>query len=295
MPPKSSTSAAFDRAAPVVFVLLWSTGWVVAGYAAEFADPLTFLCFRFGGASLAILAIAWAAGALFPKTPAAIGHALVSGALLHAAYLGGVWWAVRHGVPASISALLASIQPIATALLAPALVGEPTSLRRLGGVGLGLIGLILVVWPKLASTALGDGLLPIVVNVLAMLGATAGFFYQKRFHPSGDLRALAGLQYIGALAAILPAAYLLEPMRVEWNMIMALVLAWSILALSIGAIGLLLLLIRHGEVSRAAQLIYLVPPAAAIQAYLLFGEKLSALQIVGMAVTAIGVAIANRR
>jgi drug/metabolite transporter (DMT)-like permease len=295
MPQESPTSAAFDRAAPIFFVLLWSTGWIVAGYSAEYADPLTFLCFRFGGASLAIFVIAWAAGAPFPKTRAEIGHALVSGALLHGAYLGGVWWAVRHGVPASISALLAAIQPIATTLLAPTLVGERMSPRRLGGVALGLLGLILVLWPKLASTSLGGGLFPVAVNVLAMLGATAGFFYQKRFHPSGDLRAVVGLQYVGALAAILPAAYLIEPMRIEWNMTMALVLAWSILALSIGAIGLLLLLIRHGEVSRAAQLIYLVPPTAAIQAYLLFGEKLSATQLLGMAATATGVAIANRR
>jgi drug/metabolite transporter (DMT)-like permease len=296
MPQERPTSAAFDRAAPILFVFLWSTGWIVARYAADYADPLTFLGFRFAGAGLAIFALVFAAGAPFPKTRAEIGHALISGVLLHAAYLGGVWWAVRHGVPASISALIAAVQPIATALLAPALLGERTSLRRLGGVAVGLVGLTLVLWPKLATASFGeDAVLPIGVNVLAMFGATAGFFYQKRFHPSGDLRAVAGLQYVGALAAILPVAFLLEPMRVEWNMTMAAVLAWSVLALSLGAIGLLLLLIRHGEVSRAAQLIYLVPPTAAIQAYFLFGERLSALQLLGMGATAAGVAIANRR
>lgn len=296
MPQESPTSAAFDRAAPILFVFLWSTGWIVARYSAEYADPLTFLSFRFAGAGLAIFALVFVVGAPFPKTRAEIGHALVSGVLLHAAYLGGVWWAVRHGVPASISALIAAVQPIATALLAPALLGERSSLRRLGGVAIGLLGLTLVLWPKLATASFGeDAVLPIAVNVLAMFGATAGFFYQKRFHPSGDLRALAGLQYVGALAAILPVAFFLEPMRVEWNMTMALVLAWSVLALSLGAIGLLLLLIRHGEVSRAAQLIYLVPPTAAVQAYFLFGERLSPLQLLGMAATAAGVAIANRR
>jgi len=296
MPPERPTSAAFDRAAPILFVFLWSTGWIVARYSADYADPLTFLGFRFAGAGLAIFAVVFLTGAPFPKTRVEVGHALVSGVLLHAAYLGGVWWAVRHGVPASISALIAAVQPIATALLAPALLGERTSLRRLGGVAIGLIGLTLVLWPKLATASFGeDAVLPIAVNVLAMFGATAGFFYQKRFHPSGDLRAVAGLQYVGALAAILPVAFLLEPMRVEWNMTMAVVLAWSVLALSLGAIGLLLLLIRHGEVSRAAQLIYLVPPTAAIQAYFLFGERFSALQLLGMAATAAGVAIANRR
>jgi len=296
MPTESPTSAAFDRAAPIVFVLLWSTGWIVARYSADYADPLTFLCFRFGGAGAAIFAIAFLARASFPRSRAEIGHALVSGVLLHAVYLGGVWWAVRQGVPASISALLAAVQPIATALLAPALLGEKTSVRRLSGVALGLVGLSFVLWPKLATASFGAAAAwPIAVNIIAMFGATAGFFYQKRFQPSGDLRAIAGLQYVGALAATLPAAYLIEPMHVEWNATMALVLVWSVAALSIGAIWLLLLLIRHGEVSRAAQLIYLVPPTSAAQAYFLFGEELSAWQLLGMAITAAGVAVANRR
>jgi drug/metabolite transporter (DMT)-like permease len=296
MPSARSDSAAFDRAAPIFFVLLWSTGWIVARYSADYADPLTFLCFRFGGAAVAIFAFARLAGAPFPKTRAEIGHALVTGVLLHAIYLGCVWWAVRHGVPASISALLAAVQPIATALLAPALLGERTSLKRLAGVGVGLVGLMLVLWPKLTTTSLGPGLAwPIVVNVLGMFGATAGFFYQKHFQPSGDLRTVAALQYVGALAATLPVAILIEPMHIEWNLTMGLVLAWSVLALSIGAIWLLLVLIRHGEVSRAAQLIYLVPPTAAAQAYFLFGEALTVAQLLGMAVTAAGVAIANRR
>jgi drug/metabolite transporter (DMT)-like permease len=296
MPLLSAPRAAFDRAAPILFVLLWSTGWIVARYSAEYADPLTFLCFRFAGAALTIFALCLVMGVPFPRKRAEIGHALVTGVLLHATYLGGVWWAIRHGVPASISALIAAVQPIATALLAPALLGERTSLRRLAGVAIGLIGLLLVLSPKLAVSSLQVGAAwPIVVNVFAMLGATAGFFYQKHFQPSGDLRAVASLQYVGALAVTLPVAFLVEPMRIEWNATMALVLAWSVLALSIGAIWLLLLLIRHGEVSRAAQLIYLVPPTAAAQAYLLFGEKLTAVQLIGMAVTAGGVAIANRR
>jgi drug/metabolite transporter (DMT)-like permease len=296
MPAFRSNSAVFDRAAPILFVVLWSTGWIVARFSAEYADPLTFLCVRFGGAALAIFLIVFLARASLPKRPAEIGHALVSGVLLHAVYLGGVWWAVRQGLPASLSALIAAVQPIATAILAPFLLGERTSLRRLGGVALGLIGLTLVLSPKLTTTSFATSFAwPIAVNIIAMLGAAAGFFYQKRFQPSGDLRAIAGLQYIGALAAIAPFAYLLEPMRIEWNLTMAMVLAWSVLALSIGAIWLLLLLIRHGEVSRAAQLIYLVPPTAAVQAYFLFGEKLSFIQIAGMAVTALGVAIANRR
>jgi drug/metabolite transporter (DMT)-like permease len=291
-----SPSPLFDRVAPLVFVAIWSTGWIVARYSADYADPLTFLCFRFGSAGLLLLGLAIAGGALFPRTRRGWLHALVSGVFLHAIYLGGVWWAIRAGLPASVSALIAAVQPIATALMAPRLLGERGSWRRALGVGLGLVGLLLVLWPKLSAANVGaDSLAIIGVNILAMLGATAGFFYQKRFLPAGDLRAIAGVQYVGAFAVMLPAAFLLEPMRVEWNWTMALVLAWSVLALSIGAIWLLLLLIRHGEVSRASQLIYLVPPTAAAQAWLLFGETLNALQIAGMGLTAIGVAIAGRR
>ena len=290
-----SPSPLFDRAAPLLFVLVWSTGWIVARYAADYADPLTFLCFRFGTAGLALFALAVASGAPFPATRRGWLHALVSGIFLHAIYLGGVWWAIRQGLPASVSALIAAVQPIATALLAPALLRERGSWRRSLGVAIGLAGLVLVLWPKLAGATIGASLaLPIGVNIVAMLGATAGFFYQKRFIPTGDLRAIAGLQYAGAFAVMLPAALALEPMRIVWNATMFGVLAWSVLALSIGAIGLLLLLIRHGEVSRASALIYLVPPTAAAQAWLLFGETLGAGQIAGMALTAAGVAIASR-
>ena len=291
----ASPSPLFDRLAPLLFVLVWSTGWIVARYSADYADPLTFLCFRFASAALLLLGLAVVSGAPFPRSGRDWLHALVSGVFLHAIYLGGVWWAIRQGVPASVSALIAAAQPIATALLAPALLGERASWRRSLGVLLGLVGLILVLGPKLGAAGIGAGLLPIGVNILAMAGATAGFFYQKRFLPAGDLRAMAGLQYVGAFAVMLPAAFLLEPMHVVWNGTMLLVLGWSVLALSIGAIWLLLLLIRHGEVSRASALIYLVPPTAAAQAWLLFGETLNVVQIAGMALSAAGVAIASRR
>ena len=251
MPPPRSPL--FDRVAPLLFVAIWSTGWIVARYSADYADPLTFLCYRLGAAGLLLLGIAVASGAVFPRTPRQWVDALVSGVFLHAIYLGGVWWAIRAGLPASVSALIAAGQPIATAFLAPALLGERASLGRSLGVALGLVGLVLVLWPKLSAAQIGSGSLTVIgVNVVATLSATVGFFYQKRRLPTGDLRAIVTLQYAGALAVTLPAAYLLEPMRITWNWTMIVVLAWSVFALSIGAIGLLLLLIRHGEVSRAS-------------------------------------------
>ncbi len=287
----------FRRAAPALFVFLWSTGWIVARYAAEYADPLTFLSARYACAGAVLLVYALLAGARWPATAADFAHAAISGVLLHAIYLGGVWIAIAQGVPASISALLAALQPILTAALAPLVLHERIGWKQWLGIVLGLLGIIVVLSPKLANVApgqLGAVAIPLLINVAAMLAVTAGTFYQKRYIHSGDLRTVTILQYAGALAVTLPIAWLIEPMRLEVNATTIAIMLWSVLAISIGAIALLLLLIRRGEVSRAAQLIYLVPPTAAIQAYFLFGEQLSGVQIAGMALTVIGVALASR-
>lgn len=285
------------KIAPGLFVLIWSTGWISARFAAPFADPLTFLSLRYACAGAILAVFAFATGTVWPRGRAA-GHAAFSGVLLHAIYLGGVWWAISRGLPAGISGLIAAVQPILTALLAPRLVGEKITPRHWLGIALGFGGIVLVLWPKLASlsgTALTAALEPLAVNVLAMVSVTFGTFYQKKYVQTGDLRTVTTLQYLGAFAVTLPVAYLTEPMRIEWNTVMLLNLGWAVLALSIGAIGLLLVLIRRGAVSRAATLIYLVPPAVAVEAFLLFGETMSPLQVLGMAVTAFGVALAVRR
>ncbi|MDE2363071.1 MAG: DMT family transporter [Hyphomicrobiales bacterium] len=285
------------RLAPILFPIIWSTGWIVARYTVDFADPLAFLCVRYAGAGVALGAFAFASGARWPRSGMDWIHACVSGVLLHAVYLGGVWWAIEHGVPASVSALIAASQPIMTAFLAPALVGERIGLARWAGVFLGFVGICLVLAPKLIgldAAQLKAALLPIGVNFVAMIGVTAGTFYQKRYIHSGDLRTVAALQYVGALAAGLPAAYAFGDFHIDWTPTAWAVLAWSVLALSIGAIALLLYLIRRGEVSRSAQLIFLVPPLSALQAHFLFGENLGPVQIAGMALTVCGVAMAAR-
>jgi drug/metabolite transporter (DMT)-like permease len=285
------------KIAPGLFVLIWSTGWISARYAAPYADPLTFLSLRYACAGIVLASLAIAMGAVWPRGKAA-GHAAISGVLLHALYLGGVWWAIARGLPAGISGLIAAVQPILTALLAPLVLGERISSRHWAGIGLGFAGIVLVLWPKLAGlsgAALAQQIEPLAVNVLAMVSVTAGTFYQKKHVQTGDLRTVTTLQYAGAFAVTLPLAMLTEPMRIEWNTVMVLNLGWAVFALSIGAIGLLLLLIRRGAVSRAAALIYLVPPTVALEAYLLFGETMSPLQVVGMVITAFGVALAVRR
>ena len=166
------------------------------------------------------------------------------------------------------------------------------------GIFLGFCGIALVLEPKLSAidpAHLRDALGPLLINMLAMVSVTFGTFYQKRFIPKGDLRTVTALQYAGAFLVVTPLAFLLEPMRMEWNIQLIAVMVWSVLALSLGAIGLLLLLIREGAVSRAAALIYLVPPSVAVEAYFAFGETMQMLQLAGLGLTVLGVALATRR
>lgn len=285
-------------AAPVLFVLLWSTGWLAARYAAPYADPLTFLALRFAIAFVCAAAIAAATGAAWPKDRRGLIHAILSGVFLHAIYLGSIWWAIAQGLPAGVSGLIAAVQPILTALLAPVIVGERISARQWAGIALGTAGMVLVLLPRLtglSAAELAPVLGPILINIVGMVSVTLGTFYQKRFIPTGDLRTLNALQYVGAFLVILPAAMLLEDMRIAWNLTVVLTMAWSVVAISLGAIGLWLLLIRHGAVSRAAALIYLMPPLVAVEAWFLFGETMNLVQIAGVLVTVIGVALAVRR
>jgi drug/metabolite transporter (DMT)-like permease len=297
LPLSSHSPSLLLRSAPALFVAIWSTGWVSARYGADYADPLTFLSARFALAFFAMVAIILVARAEWPKGRAIL-HAMMSGVLLHALYLGGVWYAVAHGVPTGISGLVAAIQPILTAVLAPLVLKERIGRLQWAGIFLGFCGIAFVLEPKLATidpSHVSDALWPLLINMLAMVSVTLGTFYQKRFIPKGDLRTVTALQYAGAFLVVTPIAFLLEPMRMEWNLPLIAVMVWSVLALSLGAIGLLLLLIREGAVSRAAALIYLVPPSVAVEAWLAFGETLQGVQLFGMALTVVGVALATRR
>lgn len=291
-------SPLFLRAMPLVFTFLWSTGWVVAGYSARYADALTFLFVRFTLAALLLAGLALASGAPWPRGRRAVIDIAITGMLLHGLYLAGVWWAVRHGLPAGISGLIAGLQPILTALFAPVILGERISAVRWLGIACGFLGIALVLEPQLANvppSALLGVLLPMLINVAGMFAVTLGSFYQKARVISGDLRTMTAIQYIAAALVVLPLALAFEPMRIEWNLTMALVLAWSVIVLSIGGIWLYLLMIRKGEVSRIVTFLYLVPALVAVEAWLLFGEKLTPLQVTGMAVTVLGVALASRK
>jgi drug/metabolite transporter (DMT)-like permease len=287
-----------DRLAPAIFVLLWSTGWVMAKYAAIYADPLTFLVMRYLLATLLFVGFCMVTGAAWPRTWEAAGHAVISGIFLHGLYLGAVWWAIGQGVPAAISGIIAGLQPLMTAAVAPALIGENLSGQQKLGLMLGFFGIALAVIPKILAIDTGTTpihLFPVVINVLGMAAVTYGTIYQKRHLQDGDIRSTATLQYVGALIITIPAAFLLEDMRVIWSVQLFAALAWAVLGLSMGAIALLLYLIRRGQVSKAASLIYLVPPLAALQAWLLFDEALTLPMIVGTVIAVAGVYLTNRK
>lgn len=286
------------RLAPVLFVLIWSTGWIVARAAAPLADPLTFLAARYALAALALAAIILAFRVRWPSEPRVWGHGLASGVLLHAIYLGGVWYVIDQGLATPLSGLIAALQPLLTAVLAVTWLAEHLTRRQWLGLVLGFAGLVIALLPRLFTLegeAFATASWLIVINVIAMVSVTLGTLYQKRFLQGGDLRAITFLQYVGATLATLPLAFLLEDMHVTINVESILIMAWSVLGLSLAAIGLFLLLIRHGAVSKAATLIYLIPPLVAIEAWVLFGEQLSPLAILGMLITVIGVYLVNRK
>tara|TARA_R110002073_G_scaffold54851_9_gene140993 strand:- start:170 stop:1084 length:915 start_codon:yes stop_codon:yes gene_type:complete len=288
------TRARFLFLFPALFVLLWSTGWIVAKYASPYAEPLSFLTLRYTLAGLLLAAFCFALGATWPRRKLLV-HAIFSGVFLHAIYLGGIWWVLDQQMPSTLSGMMAALQPLMTAVLAGMIVGEQISARQWTGFALGFAGLMVALAPRLAADLAGAGgvgdswTLLIGVNFVSMISVVIGTLYQKKFLQKGDLRTITTLQYLGAFLATLPAALLLEEFRFSWTPQLYGALAWSVLALSLGAVGLLVILIREGEVSRAAALIYLIPPTIAVQAFLAFGERLTPLEMGGMVLTVFGV------
>ncbi len=281
--------------APFLFVIMWATGFVVARLSAPHADPLTFLAIRFPIAGALFAAIAIAISAPWPGRKQAF-HAGIAGAFLHGGYLGPVYWAVAHGMPAGVSALIVGLQPLMTAIIASWMVKEEISLRHWIGLAVGILGVALVVSPKLQGGLTG-GITPLTtaVNVLGALSIAFGSVYQKRFATALNLASGGAWQYVGASLAVLVFALAMEELRFDGSFNAWFALGWSVLVLSLGAITLLMLLIRHGDVARVSSLIFLVPGVSALMAYALFGETLTLVQIAGMIVCAAAVLVVTRR
>lgn len=271
---------------PAVFVLLWSTGFIGAKLGLPYAEPATFLLLRFAVVLLLLIPICLAFRAPWPA-PRGVGHMLVAGVLLQAGYLGGVFAAIHHGMPAGVSALITGLQPLTTALLAGWLLKEAVTPRQWTGLVLGLAGVLLVVGERVQVSAMGAP--SIALAFLALASITLGTLWQKRHGAGVDLRTGAAIQYIAAALVLAPFALLLETREVRWTGEFVFAIAWLAIVLSLGAVFLLLYLIRHGAATRVASLFYLVPPTTALVAWPLFGETYSLLSAAGMGLAMLAV------
>lgn len=280
-------------AAPGLFVLLWSSGFIGAKLGLPYAEPLTFLLLRFTCVLALMLPLVLVARAPWPSSPLDAMHIAVAGVLIQAGYLGGVFSAIHHGMSAGVVALIVGIQPLLTAAFAGRMLGEHVTPRQWTGLALGITGVTLVVWQNMSLQGLTAGSL--VLAIIALLSITFGTLYQKRYCPRFDARSGSVIQFAASFVLLLPLAWATETMRIEWTGEFLFALGWLVLVLSLGAITLLFRLIARGAATRVSSLFYLTPAVTALMAYLIFGERLSSLALAGMAIAIVGVAMINRK
>ena len=278
-------------AAPALFVLLWSTGFIGARYGLPYIEPMTFLAVRMVFAVVIMAGIALAGGAHWPRGNDA-GHSLVAGALVHGLGLGGVFTAISQGVPAGVSALIMGLQPILTSTVANRFMGEKVTRLQWLGLALGLVGVLLVLHDR--NIVLAGSVFGWVANFLALIGLTLGTLYQKRYCGSIDWRTGNLIQYAGVGVLFTLGAFAFETREIHWTGELILAMAWLVLVLSIAAVALLYWLIRRSPATGFASLFYLVPVVTAFVAYILFDERLDSISMLGMVICVGGVALVNR-
>jgi drug/metabolite transporter (DMT)-like permease len=298
----TASSSAWSRHAPLLFVLLWSTGFIGAKLGLPHAPPLGFLASRYAlVVALMALAAVWVR-APWPQSVRAWGHLAVAGLLVHAVYLGGVFTGISQGLPAGVSSLVVGLQPLLTAVGAGWVLGEAVRPKQWLGLVLGLVGVVLVLSSRLAGAGLDLHTLGLLVHLpglpaalIALIGITVGTLYQKRFCPRFDWRTGAVAQFLPCLLVTGVLAWRTEDRTIDWSSgAFVFALGWLVLVLSLGAVGLLNRLIRSDSAVNVASLFYLVPPCTALVAWALFGEALSPVAMGGMVVAMTGVYLARK-
>lgn len=287
----------YDAVIPMTFVVIWSTGFIGAKMGLPYSEPFTFLSYRFALTLLFLIPIWFVIRSPGKNSLAQFLHSVVVGILLHAMQLGGVFSAISLGLPAGIASLCMGINPLLTAILARPLLGENITRAHWIGLFLGLIGIILVLHNSILTGMASDTELnPIafLFVIAGLLGLMSGTFYQKIFCQNTDLSTAALAQYSGALIAVFLISLFFETGTVEWTGKFIFALVWLAIALSGGAVAILMVLIRQGRLAKVASVFYLVPPVTAVMGYLFFGELLTILQIVGFALTAFAVWLAMK-
>jgi drug/metabolite transporter (DMT)-like permease len=279
---------ALIRFMPLVFVLIWSTGFIVARYGMPHSPPLTFLVVRYLLSILCFLPWIMLAKVAWPQGRVQWGHLAITGILMHAGYLGGVWAAVKAGMGSGLSALIVGLQPVLTAIWLSS-TGAQVTRRQWAGLVLGFGGLVLVVSRKFGQGAEADWI-NLSFAALALVSITVGTLYQKRYVSPCDVRSANAVQIMAALAVTLPFS-LFETEAMQWNIELAAAMAWSVLALTVGGSSLLYILIQRGAATAVTSLLYLVPPTTAVMAWVLFSEAITLATVVGTALTALGVSL----
>ena len=289
---RDGASAAYALA-PALFVILWSSGFIGARLGVQYAEPFTVLLLRFSVVLSIMLPLSLLLRVNWPQSKGEAGHIAIAGILMQGGYLSGCFSAVYHGMPAGMIALITGLQPILTAFAAAPLLGERVSRMQWLGLALGFGGVAMVVWPKIGLQGLD--MVSVAWALEALCAITAGTLYQKRYCPSFDLRAGSVIQFVAAFAVLLPLALLTETMHIEWTARFVFAIGWLALVLSIGAVSLLFVLIKHGEATRVSSLFYLTPLATAAMAWFAFEEHLDWLALTGMLIGVTGVALVLRK
>jgi drug/metabolite transporter (DMT)-like permease len=279
------------RAAPALFVLLWSTGFIATKYVLHNAEPFTYLAIRMAFVVALMAIIVRLARPQWPDWTG-VGHSIVAGLLVHGFYLGGTAVAIAHSIPAGLSALIPGLQPILTSTIANRWLGERVTPMQWLGLLLGLGGVVLILHDRPLTGEAGWGWLASAVSLLSI---TLGTLYQRRYCSRIDWRAGNLVQYVAVTVFYATGALLFEQGEVHWTAEFVLAVAWLAVVLSIGSIGLLYWLIRRSAATSVASLFYLVPAVTSVMAYILFGERLDGIAVLGMAACAAAVFVVNRR
>ena len=278
--------------APLVFVCLWATGFVGARLGMPHSEPGTFLAIRFGSACILLAAVSILFKVRWPNLIFA-GHAILIGFLIHGVYLGSVFWAIDRAMPAGVAAVIVGLQPLLTAILSGWWLGETITRKHWAGIALGIAGVALVISPGLDLTSSGITMTTVTMTIIGMISVTLGTLYQKAKGGGMDIRSSTALQYFGAFLPVAVLAWFFETGEIDWNGEMIIAMLWAIFVLSIGAIFLLMWLIRQGSVAKLSTLFFMVPAVAALMSFGLFGETLVPIQIAGMVLCALAVALAS--
>ena len=287
----------FTQIAPLVFVVIWSTGFIGAKYGLPYAGPFIYLALRMGIACVLMVAIALVSRGAWPTDRGAWGRYATSGLLLHAGYLGGVFFAISRGMPAGLSSLVVGLQPILVAIIAQRSLGESVTSRQWTGLGLGFTGVAIVIVERMRANGGLHGSTSTAADIailIALLSATFGTIYQKSANADMPLLSGTAIQYGMTAIVMTILAVAFEPLEIDWAPHFIIALAWQVVVLSLLAVTLLMMLIRQHSVSRLTSYLYLVPPLTAIEAWFMFNEQITVSMIVGMAVVAAGVVLVVR-